>query len=150
MNLRPIRLGLVFIFLFLLDRIVKQFFISYPLGSEIAVIIPQIFVIRTVLNTGIAFGFLQGYSRILTAINIVIVIFLTIYIHKITSYRMKLWFTLILAGATSNICDRFIYGGILDYIDLSFWPTFNLADTYISLGIIGIIVDAMFAKKKKI
>ncbi len=150
MNFRPIKLGLVFIFLFLLDRVVKQFLISYPLGSEIAVVIPQVFVIRTVFNPGIAFGLFQEYPSILTVINIVIVIFLAIYIYKITSYRMKLWLTLILAGATSNICDRFIYGGVLDYIDLSFWPTFNLADTYISLGIIGIILDAGFTKNKKI
>jgi signal peptidase II len=149
MNLRPAKLGLLFLFLFLLDRIVKQILIIYPIGSEIIEIIPGVFSIRIVFNTGIAFGLLRGYPQFLTVINVIIVVFLLIYTFKIKDRNVKFWFTLILAGAISNIVDRFIYGGVVDYFDFSFWPTFNLADVYITLGIIVIIVYARIKKSDR-
>ncbi|HDM08593.1 MAG TPA: signal peptidase II [Candidatus Omnitrophica bacterium] len=150
MNFRPAKLGLLFTSFFLLDRIVKSYLISYPLGSELMVVIPGVFSIKTVFNTGVAFGLLRGYPQLLTVINVILVLFIVVYTFKTENPRMKLWLTFILTGAVSNIVDRFIYGGILDYFDLSFWPTFNLADTYITIGIIGIIFNAGIKRTERI
>lgn len=149
MNLRPVKLGLLFLFLFLLDRIVKQIVIIHPIGTEIIKVIPGVFSIRTVFNTGIAFGLLQGYPQLLTVINVIVVVFLLFYTFKIKDRNVKFGFILILVGATSNIVDRFIYGGIVDYFDFSFWPTFNFADAYITLGIIITIIYARLKKNNR-
>lgn len=52
----------------------------------------------------------------------------------------KIAFIFILSGAISNIVDRLIYGCVIDFIDLKLWPTFNLADIYITMGIISLII----------
>jgi signal peptidase II len=55
---------------------------------------------------------------------------------------------LILAGALSNIIDRLLYGCVIDFIDLKFWPIFNLADIYITVGAIMLLVQSSKFKVK--
>lgn len=55
---------------------------------------------------------------------------------------------LILSGAISNIVDRFYFGCVIDFIDLKFWPVFNLADIYITIG--SIVLLFSISKKKKL
>lgn len=60
-----------------------------------------------------------------------------------TNYKLQttnLSLMLILAGAISNIIDRIYYGCIIDFIDTRFWPIFNLADVFIVLGAISLLV----------
>jgi signal peptidase II len=51
-----------------------------------------------------------------------------------------------LTGATSNLADRLIHGCVIDFIDLKFWPVFNLADIYITIGVAVLIIK--FIKSK--
>ena len=55
---------------------------------------------------------------------------------------------LILAGAISNIIDRFYFGCVIDFIDLKIWPVFNLADIFISVGAIAIIIKTLKHKTR--
>ncbi|MCX6766702.1 MAG: signal peptidase II [Candidatus Moranbacteria bacterium] len=70
-----------------------------------------------------------------------IMIFLLYLIFKTKSYIQKFFTILILSGAISNMIDRIRLGCVVDYIDLKFWPVFNLADVYITLGIILIVLN---------
>jgi signal peptidase II len=59
--------------------------------------------------------------------------------NKFSSFKLKIFniaLTLILSGAISNIIDRLQLGCVIDFIDLKFWPIFNLADVFIVLGAI--------------
>ena len=59
---------------------------------------------------------------------------------------------LILGGAISNLLDRFMFGGIIDFIDFIIWPVFNVADSGITIGVVALIgfyVWEDFFKKKK-
>ena len=60
-------------------------------------------------------------------------------------WNLKFGFLLIVSGAISNIIDRLAFGCVIDFIDLRFWPVFNLADVFISAGAIIILVQ--IAKK---
>lgn len=60
------------------------------------------------------------------------------------SGRAELLLALILAGAVSNMIDRVFPGCVIDFINLGFWPVFNLADIFISLGALGLL--ARFVK----
>jgi signal peptidase II len=53
----------------------------------------------------------------------------------------------VISGALSNIIDRFCFGCVLDFIDIKFWPVFNLADVYISLGVMMIAFNILRNKK---
>ncbi len=55
---------------------------------------------------------------------------------------------LIASGGISNIIDRLHFGCVIDFIDLKFWPVFNLADIYITLGVILILISYFKSKEK--
>lgn len=100
-------------------------------------------------NTGAAFSLLHdagGWQRgFLSAVSIVIMVWLGVWIHRLTSEeRRLLWpLALILGGAAGNLVDRLSTGAVTDFIVLHYrgwhWPTFNVADAAISLGVIALI-----------
>lgn len=60
-----------------------------------------------------------------------------------------LYLMLIFSGALSNIIDRLYFGCVIDFIDLKFWPVFNLADVYITIGGIMLIFNQRTVNKKQ-
>jgi signal peptidase II len=64
----------------------------------------------------------------------IIVSLLLFYLYKKQPKNGSFYLILILSGAVSNIIDRLIFGCVVDFIDLKFWPVFNLADIFIALG----------------
>ena len=100
-------------------------------------------------NTGAAFSFLHdagGWQRgFLSAVSIAIMIWLGVWIHRLTpEERRLLWpLALILGGAAGNLVDRLATGAVTDFIVLHYqgwhWPTFNVADAAITLGVIALI-----------
>ena len=101
-------------------------------------------------NTGAAFSLLHdagGWQRaFLSAVSIAVMIWLGVWIHRLTSAeRRLLWpLALILGGAAGNLIDRLSTGAVTDFIVLHYhgwhWPTFNLADAAISLGVVVLIL----------
>ena len=101
-------------------------------------------------NTGAAFSLLHdagGWQRgFLSAVSIAVMIWLSVWIHRLTSTeRRLLWpLALILGGAAGNLVDRLSTGAVTDFIVLHYrdwhWPTFNLADAAISLGVVILIL----------
>ena len=101
-------------------------------------------------NTGAAFSLLHdagGWQRgFLSAVSIAVMIWLGVWIHRLTSAeRRLLWpLALILGGAAGNLVDRLSTGAVTDFIVLHYrdwhWPTFNLADAAISLGVVILIL----------
>lgn len=144
------RRGLLLLFSFILiiaDQIVKRSLLKYPPGSLIAEVVPNFLYIRLILNRGIAFGLLPQLSKFFTLFNFGIVLYLLYLFFKLEKGIYLVCLGLILAGAVSNLIDRLSYGAVIDYIDFKFWPTFNLADTYITIGIIFILKDAIPFRK---
>ena len=93
----------------------------------------------SICNKNIAWSLLisPGIFYFLWIIIITILIYLFL---KTEFYGQKIFLVLIFSGAISNIIDRIRLGCVVDYIDLKFWPVFNLADVYISLGIVLLII----------
>ena len=98
-------------------------------------------------NRGISWGMLSsqsviGYSILTTVIGLIIVAFSLYTFYEFRKGNSIIFEVLVLSGAISNIIDRIIYGGVIDFIDCYFhlwhWPTFNIADVCIIIGIIGI------------
>lgn len=125
---------------FLLDRFFKNLISDYYLEGGGFAVIPEIFHITRVNNTGAAFGMLKGYAPFLTAVSILFVVLLFAYLLKSvfssSSWRMNeaAW-SLVIAGAASNLYDRLRYGYVIDFLDFRIWPVFNLGDASICLGV---------------
>jgi signal peptidase II len=108
--------------------------------------------ISYVQNTGIAFGFLQGQSELLSLIvPIVLLVFIYMILtqpplNSLSDYA----FVLILAGAVGNLIDRFWHGAVTDFIDPTHYPAFNVADSLISVGAVVLIGTSLLTRKKQI
>jgi signal peptidase II len=143
---------LVFFFCLGLDRISKSVILKY--FSDVEYVVNSLFSINLSWNRGISWGMLQFDSpvafAILSVFIILIVLLLTIYTFvKYRSHENVFGETLVLAGAVSNILDRFWYNAVVDFLDFHFnkfsWPVFNVADACIVLGV-GIIITKNLLK----
>jgi signal peptidase II len=86
-----------------------------------------------VRNTGAAFGLFKDQTIIFILMSAAAIIFIGFYlIKKKASYYLP--FALILGGAAGNLIDRLRFGYVVDFIDLRFWPVFNVADSCITIG----------------
>lgn len=93
-------------------------------------------------NTGIAFG-LPIPQIILIPVAFILMIFIFFFAKKELNLEKNISKTaiaLILGGALGNLIDRLVYGYVIDFIAVWEWPNFNLADIYISVGVLLILV----------
>jgi signal peptidase II len=106
------------------------------------VLIPNFLDFRFVTNTGAAFSRLEGHTEMLTAVSIIISMVVIVWAWRLkpSEQGFRLSFGLILGGAIGNLIDRVRMGHVIDFIDAHWrevyhWPTFNLADSAICVGI---------------
>ena len=142
--------------IFTLDRLSKHFILklSEPLG-ELNISVTPFLNFNLLWNNGIAFGlfsFEQNlYYNAITLI-IILVTLLLIWFASRSKGLEKISFLLIIGGSFGNIFDRFYYSSVIDFIDISFknfhWFIFNVADIFISLGVI-ILICLEFINTKK-
>jgi len=99
---------------------------------------------RLIFNTGAAFSLGDGAGRWLGLVVIGVVIAVIFYARSVSDRLPRLLLGMILGGAIGNLIDRifraedgFLSGGVVDFIDLQWWPVFNIADIAVVLGAIG-------------
>ena len=142
--------------IFILDRLSKYFILELSNSDDsFNIPITSFFNLNLVWNSGIAFGLFsfneQFYYNILTLI--IILITLVILFFAIKSSRVeKIGFSMIFGGSLGNIFDRLYYSAVVDFIDFHInnihWFIFNIADIFISLGVIMLITIEFFGRKK--
>ena len=145
---------LVFL-IFSFDRVSKIQIIKHQLDNN-SLYINDFINLELVWNTGIGFGFLSAESSIfynsITALIGCVLIFL-IYLTIKSKFLEKILFTIILGGALGNFYDRLVYFAVPDFIDIHYgkfhWFTFNIADIFITLGIILFITKDLLRKNEK-
>jgi signal peptidase II len=135
----PTILGLAAI-VFGLDQITKFLVLKYiPYGQswEYLPWLARLFQITYIKNTGAAFGMFPQMGTILMVIAIVVVIGIILFHHHlpVNNIWVRLSLGLQLGGAMGNLLDRIIHGFVVDFIDVGFWPIFNIADASIVTGV---------------
>ena len=143
--------------IFILDRSTKLYVIyldKINSGSEI--FSSKFLNIYLIWNEGIAFGLFSFNENVLynsLTIFILIIIFVILYMISKNSGFKKYSLLLIFGGALGNVFDRIIYKAVPDFIDFHIgnfhWFIFNLADVFISLGVIFMILYELFISNKK-
>ncbi len=135
--------------IFFLDRYTKFFILnnftenSYHLNDYIN--------LDLVWNTGIGFGLFSSNSDIiysLTSLLIAVVIMCLIYFLIASEKLEKIIYSIIIGGALGNFYDRMFFKSVPDFIDLHYknfhWFTFNLADIFITIGIVAFLFKEIF------
>ena len=149
---------LVFISIFLIDRVSKIYIIN--LASTFGTIDIQInnyINIFLIWNTGIGFGLFSSSNPIfynIITFLILMINFIIIYLIYTSENTKRLIFIVILGGSTGNLFDRAYYSAVPDFIDLNYkgyhWFVFNFADIFISIGIFCLILMEILNYKNKV
>jgi signal peptidase II len=106
-----------------------------PMGASVPVV-PGVFSLSPVANTGVAFGLLAGLSPAVAALAAVTLFAVLLYHRgrRPGSSAEGAGIALMAGGAAANLLDRVRLGYVIDYLDLHVWPVFNAADTAIVVG----------------
>ncbi len=147
---------IIILAIFFFDRVTKIYLINIQTsGTDIDFYINQFINIYLVWNTGIGFGLISLESNIfyhlltliILAINMGLIFFLT-KSKGTTAYMLAI----IIGGSLGNLFDRLYYYAVPDFIDIHIgnfhWFIFNVADIFITIGIIGLIIVEILNVKK--
>ena len=145
---------IIIILVFIFDRLSKIKIVDYELSRE-SVFINDYLNLNLVWNTGIAFGlFSQNANFYYHAISFLIfmVIVFLFYLTIKANFIDKISFSLIIGGALGNFYDRVYYYAVPDFIDFHIndfhWFTFNIADIFITTGVVILIGKDLTSDKK--
>ena len=147
---------LLTIFSFFTDRVSKIYAIKHLMNND-GYSVNDFLNFDLVWNTGIGFGLFSVEANItyhLISLLIFIVIIFLFYLITKAKFTDKILFSMIVGGAIGNLYDRLVYFAVPDFIDFHInqfhWFTFNIADIFISIGIILIIIkDLSLSKNEK-
>lgn len=134
--------------------ILVDFFSKYIVSKLMTVnetinLIDNFFRITYVKNTGAAFSIFSNNTILVIIISIVVIGFLLFYIYKNKGNNKleNVSYAFILGGAISNLIDRLVYGYVIDFLDFEILsydaPIFNLADTFIVIGVILFLINTL-------
>lgn len=95
------------------------------------------FKFQHVRNRGIAFGLFDGHDRVILIVGAIIVVALIIVAVSLRNdERMTIPLAFLLAGSAGNLIDRLLLDSVTDFLRFPHWPAFNLADTFIIVGVL--------------
>ena len=146
----------IVILIFLLDRISKFYILNLAeINNSVDIYLTPFLNLHLIWNKGIAFGLLSfSQSSIYNFITILIVVItfvILIIIIRSNDYRVY-FFIFIFSGSLGNLFDRIYYSAVPDFIDFHLsdfhWFIFNVADIFISLGVLCLIFVEIFFNKK--
>ena len=149
--------GLIISLAFLFDRFSKFYILQISDGMEFfQQYINDYFNILLVYNTGIGFGLFSFsdtiYYNIITSL-IILINFVIFYLAYISESIKGGLYSLILGGSLGNLFDRILYKAVPDFIDFHIgnyhWFIFNIADIFITLGVIFMIFSEFFSTTNK-
>tara|TARA_Y100000591_G_scaffold268677_1_gene242993 strand:- start:134 stop:610 length:477 start_codon:yes stop_codon:yes gene_type:complete len=142
--------------IFLTDRVTKYSMINLSSKSEETnIIITSYLSFNLIWNEGIAFGLLsfdhKTYYNFLTILIIIITLIILWMIIRTERFE-RLAFIMVFGGSLGNIFDRLFYSAVPDFIDFHIknfhWFIFNVADIFITIGVVMLIYHELFKKNK--
>ncbi len=140
-------LGLSALIVFL-DQATKLLAVQFLKPVEQVPVISGVFHLSYVENAGIAFGLFQNYPAVWSAIITVSVVLLLIGARFFADQSLlrKIAYSCILGGAIGNWIDRIRLHAVIDFLNFIVWPVFNVADSFITVGVVIFIFYALRGK----
>ena len=142
--------------LVLADQVSKRIVVSTMSLYESIPIVENFLHFTYITNDGMAFGinFPFGYY-IFTSVSVLLTLFLFWYLWSVRTHSIviRLGISFIIAGAIGNLIDRIFLGAVIDFLDFMIgnfhWYVFNLADSYVTVGMVLVLVDSIILEKKR-
>ncbi|MBI4232554.1 signal peptidase II [Candidatus Peregrinibacteria bacterium] len=136
-----IQIALIASILAFFDQLSKYYAEKYLPGSP-QTLFTDFFQLEYSQNPGIAFG-IPVPQLLLIVTTVVLIGVVAFFAYKELNLKSKLAIfatAMIIGGALGNLIDRFTHGYVIDFISISHWPNFNLADLYISTAVLLILI----------
>jgi signal peptidase II len=131
------------------DQVTKHVVVTnLRLGEGLHVVGP--FTIRHVQNSGIAFGLFSNATAVVIVVTAVAVGWMLAYFGRSGARHpvLPVALGLVIGGSVSNLADRVRLGYVTDFLDFRYWPAFNLADSFIVIGV-GILLVALLLAERE-
>ncbi|MFI5052979.1 MAG: signal peptidase II, partial [Acidimicrobiia bacterium] len=136
------------------DQLSKLWAVRQLAGLPVSVIGDTV-DFRLARNTGSAFSLFQGFTPLLAILVGIVAFFLVRAVTRARDTLMVVGLSLVLGGALGNLLDRlfrapgFLRGGVVDFVHVGWWPTFNVADASVTVGAVVIVVWAFRADARE-
>ena len=140
--------------LIIVDQIVKVAVVT-NIKDDAITIIKGILRFSYCENEGVAFSFGNGHVPVFIVLNLLMICGLVVFYErnkKDFNLVNKIFFTMVIAGGTSNLIDRAFRGYVIDFIDIGElfdFAIFNVADIFIVCGIIGLVISVFVSEFRK-
>ena len=131
------------------DQVTKHLVASnLRLGEGLHVVGP--FTIRHVENSGIAFGLFSNATAAVIVVTAIAIAWMLVYFARSGARHpvLPVALGLVIGGSVSNLADRVRLGFVTDFLDFRYWPAFNLADSFIVIGV-GILLAALVLAERE-
>ena len=132
------------------DQVTKHVVASHlALDDEIRILGPL--TIHHVQNSGIAFGFFAGATPVVIVLTALALAWMLVFFARSGARHpaLPVALGLVVGGSASNLADRIRLGHVTDFLDLRFWPAFNLADSFIVVGVAALFFVLVVADRDR-
>ena len=156
MHKSAVKLGLVLIIISLiLDQASKFYMVNVVMNPPKVIPVTSFFSLVMAYNTGVSFSMFNDYgltgTYVLIGVSIAISIMFLVWLFKAQNKILASGLGLIVGGAIGNLIDRIYYGAVVDFLHFYYkefsWPAFNLADTFITIGVMLIFIETFITQK---
>jgi signal peptidase II len=143
-------LGLVVAAAVLADQVTKHI-VSSQLALDDSIHVVGPFSIHHVQNSGIAFGLFANATALVTALTALAIGWMLVFFARSGSRHpvLPVSLGLLIGGSSSNLVDRIRLGHVTDFLDLRYWPAFNLADSFIVIGVAILFLALVLGETRK-
>lgn len=139
---------LIILFLIFADQFTKRTIMEIlPIGFSVKAM-PGLWFTH-VQNTGAVWGTMQDFNTILIVVSILVFFVLVYFYNQFKTTGEKIAFAIIMAGIWGNLLDRFMLGYVVDFINLGWWPVFNIADSCIVVGVLIFLLDQLDQRRNQ-
>lgn len=134
------------------DQVTKVWAVEELSDAPLAIIGEDV-ELRLSRNTGSAFSLFQGFTPLLAVLAVLLAVFLIRALRRTDDTWIVVALALVLGGAIGNLIDRvarspgFLRGAVIDFVRVDGWPTFNVADSAITIGAIVLVVRTLFGDR---
>lgn len=136
-----------------LDQLTKHWAVT-SLGTDREIDLFWTLRLNLAFNNGMAFGQGQGFGPVIAVVATVVIVYLLVSLQTEASTMGTIGMGLLIGGAAGNLIDRlfrgddgFLQGGVVDFIDLQWFPIFNVADIAINVGAALLILNSILAAR---
>jgi len=136
------------------DQLTKTWAVRRLAGGPISIVGSTV-ELRLARNPGSAFSLFQSFTPLLAALVAVVAVVLVRMLRRTPEPLLVVALSLLLGGAIGNLVDRvartpgFLHGGVVDFVRVGSWPTFNVADSCVTAGAVLVGVWAVRADRRE-